>query len=145
MATLSVVVVALITAYKGAMTVDADQINLMRTLGASKRHIFRKLIVPASLGDIFAGLKLTVGFALIGAIIGEFMSSSRRARSRDLQGRQPVHHSEGIRGAGGHHHVGAVPHLYRRQDRAAAHALAATLTDGIPGDTTRRISHARDR
>ena len=26
--------------------------------------------------DIFAGLKLTVGFALIGAIVGEFMSSS---------------------------------------------------------------------
>jgi NitT/TauT family transport system permease protein len=76
MATLSVVVVALVTAYKGAMTVDPDQINLMRTLGASKGHIFRKLIVPASLGDIFAGLKLTVGFALIGAIIGEFMSSS---------------------------------------------------------------------
>jgi NitT/TauT family transport system permease protein len=76
MATLSVVVVALVTAYKGAMTVDIDQINLMRTLGASKRHIFAKLIVPASLGDIFAGLKLTVGFALIGAIIGEFMSSS---------------------------------------------------------------------
>ncbi|HEY7644266.1 MAG TPA: ABC transporter permease [Hyphomicrobiales bacterium] len=76
MATLSVVVVALVTAYKGAMTVDADQINMMRTLGASKRHIFRKLIIPASLGDIFAGLKLTVGFALIGAIIGEFMSSS---------------------------------------------------------------------
>ena len=48
----------------------------MRTLGASKRHIFRKLVVPASLTDIFAGLKLTVGFALIGAIIGEFMSSS---------------------------------------------------------------------
>jgi NitT/TauT family transport system permease protein len=76
MATLSVVVVALVTAYKGAMTVDTDQINLMRTLGATKGHIFRKLIVPASLGDIFAGLKLTVGFALIGAIIGEFMSSS---------------------------------------------------------------------
>lgn len=76
MSTLSVVVVALITAYKGAMSVDVDQIYLMRTLGASKRQIFRKLIVPASLVDIFAGLKLTVGFALIGAIIGEFMSSS---------------------------------------------------------------------
>ena len=45
----------------------------------ARRHegdIFRKLVVPASLTDIFAGLKLTVGFALIGAIIGEFMSSS---------------------------------------------------------------------
>lgn len=76
MSTLSVVVVALVTSYKGAMSVDEDQVNLMRTLGAKKRQIFRKLVVPASLTDIFAGLKLTVGFALIGAIIGEFMSSS---------------------------------------------------------------------
>lgn len=76
MATLSVVVVALVTSYKGAMSVDPDQINLMRTLGAGKPQIFQKLVVPASLADIFAGMKLTVGFALIGAIIGEFMSSS---------------------------------------------------------------------
>ena len=76
MSTLSVVVVALVTSYKGAMSVDADQVNLFRTLGATKSQIFRKLVVPSSLSDIFAGLKLTVGFALIGAIIGEFMSSS---------------------------------------------------------------------
>jgi NitT/TauT family transport system permease protein len=76
MSTLSVVIVALVTSYKGAIGVDPDQINLMRTLGASKFQIFRKLVVPASLTDIFAGLKLTVGFALIGAIVGEFMSSS---------------------------------------------------------------------
>jgi NitT/TauT family transport system permease protein len=76
MSTLSVIVVALVIAYKGATGVDDDQINLMRTLGASKWQIFRKLVIPSSLGDIFAGLKLTVGFALIGAIIGEFMSSS---------------------------------------------------------------------
>jgi NitT/TauT family transport system permease protein len=76
MSTLSVVIVALVTSYKGAVGVDTDQINLMRTLGASKFQIFLKLVVPASLTDIFAGLKLTVGFALIGAIVGEFMSSS---------------------------------------------------------------------
>ena len=76
MSTLSVVVVALVTSYKGALGVDPDQINLLRTLGARKPQIFRKLVVPSSLTDIFAGLKLTVGFALIGAIVGEFMSSS---------------------------------------------------------------------
>jgi NitT/TauT family transport system permease protein len=76
MSTLSVVVVALLIAYKGALSVDDDQINLMRTLGASKWQIFRKLVVPSALGDIFSGLKLTTGFALIGAIVGEFMSSS---------------------------------------------------------------------
>ena len=76
MATLSVVVVAFLTSYKGAASIDQDQINLMRSLHATKHQIFRKLVVPASLTDIFAGLKMTVGFALIGAIIGEFMSSS---------------------------------------------------------------------
>src|SRR6202051_630681 len=76
MSTLSVVIVALVTSYKGAVGVDPDQFNLMRTLGASKFQIFSNLVVPASLTDIFAGLKLTVGFALIGAIVGEFMSSS---------------------------------------------------------------------
>lgn len=76
MSTLSVVIVAMVTSYKGAVGVDGDQIYLMKTLGASKFQIFRKLVIPASLTDIFAGLKLTVGFALIGAIVGEFMSSS---------------------------------------------------------------------
>ena len=48
MATLSVVVVALVVAYKGALGVDPDQVNLMRSLGASRRQIFRLLVLPAS-------------------------------------------------------------------------------------------------
>ena len=76
MATLSVVVVSLTVAYKGAVGVDPDQVNLLRSLGATRHQIFRHLILPASLTDIFAGFKLTVGFALVGAIVGEFMSSS---------------------------------------------------------------------
>ena len=76
MATLSVVVVALVVSYKGALGVDPDQINLMRALGSSRWQIFRYLVLPASLTDIFAGLKLTIGFALVGAIVGEFMSSN---------------------------------------------------------------------
>ncbi len=76
MSTLSVVVVALVISYKGATGVDPDQVNLMRSLGATRHQIFRLLVVPASLTDIFAGLKLTVGFALVGAIVGEFMSSA---------------------------------------------------------------------
>jgi NitT/TauT family transport system permease protein len=58
------------------MSVDPDKVNLFRTLGASKFQIFRRLVIPSALSDIFSGLRLTVGFALIGAIIGEFMSSS---------------------------------------------------------------------
>lgn len=76
MATLSVVVVSLVISYKGAMGVDPDQINLMRSLGARKPQIFRYLVIHSALTDIFAGLKMTVGFALVGAIVGEFMTST---------------------------------------------------------------------
>jgi len=68
MSTLSVVVLALVISYKGATGVDPDQVNLLRSLGASRHQIFRYLVVPASLTDIFAGL--------VGAILGEFMSSA---------------------------------------------------------------------
>ena len=76
MSTLSVVVVSIVIAYKGALGVDPDQINLILSLRATRRQVFRLLVVPASMTDIFAGLKLTVGFALVGAIVGEFMSST---------------------------------------------------------------------
>lgn len=77
MSTLSVVVASVVIAYKGALGVDPDQINLLRSLRASRSQVFRRLVVPASMTDIFAGLKLTVGFALVGAIVGEFMSSTK--------------------------------------------------------------------
>jgi NitT/TauT family transport system permease protein len=76
MSTLSVVVVALLAAFDGARNTDPLEINLLYSMGATKRQVFRMVVVPSSLTYIFSGLKLTVGFALIGAIIGEFVSSS---------------------------------------------------------------------
>jgi len=51
-------------------------------------------VIPSSLGTSLAGLKLTVVFALIGAIIGEFNVFFRRPRPRHLQGGQLYHHPE---------------------------------------------------
>lgn len=76
MSTLSVVVVALLASFEGARNTDPLEMNLLYSMGATKRQVFRMVVVPSSLTYIFSGLKLTVGFALIGAIIGEFVSSS---------------------------------------------------------------------
>ncbi len=124
MSTLSVVIVALVTSYKGAVGVDTDQINLMRTLGASKFQIFRKLVVPASLIDIFAGLKLTVGFALIGAIVGEFMSSSDGLGHAIFKAGSLYIIPEGVRRTGRDHRAGAASDLCGGQDRAPSDAVA---------------------
>lgn len=76
MSTLSVVVVALLAAFDGTRSTDPLEINLLYSMGATKWQVFRLVVVPSSLTHIFSGLKLAVGFALIGAIIGEFISSN---------------------------------------------------------------------
>ncbi|EJJ29816.1 ABC transporter permease [Rhizobium sp. CF142] len=71
----SCVVVSLTTSYRGAQRTDQDLINLMRSFNASRSAIFRKLVVPSSMTWVVSGLKLNVGFALIGAIVAEYISS----------------------------------------------------------------------
>jgi NitT/TauT family transport system permease protein len=72
----SVVVTALVLAFDGARGTDPLQIRLLRSLGSPTSRIFRLLVLPSSLVHICGGLRLTAGLALIGAIIGEFISSS---------------------------------------------------------------------
>lgn len=71
----SCIVVALTNAYRGAQRADSDQIDLMRSFGASKHQIFSKVIAPGALPWIVQAMKLNVGFAVVGAIVGEYISS----------------------------------------------------------------------
>ena len=48
----------------------------MRSFGASKWEEYRKLILPSSLPAIFAGLKVAITLALIGAIVAEFVGAT---------------------------------------------------------------------
>lgn len=77
MAALSTVVVAMVQAYEGARNVDPDLVVLMKTFRATKSQIYRKVVVPSSLVWVIASYKLNIGFALLGAFIGEFVSSER--------------------------------------------------------------------
>lgn len=70
-------VVALLSAYQGTHQIDRNLINLMRTLGASRREIFTKVVTPATLPWIISAFRLNIGFALIAEIGGEFISSDK--------------------------------------------------------------------
>jgi NitT/TauT family transport system permease protein len=48
----------------------------MRSLGASKWQTYRKLLLPASLPEIFASLKIAITFALTGAIVAEYVGAN---------------------------------------------------------------------
>ncbi|WP_332461188.1 ABC transporter permease [Acuticoccus mangrovi] len=68
-------IVAFITSYNGTQQVDQDWVRLMRSLGARPLQIFRTIIVPGSLPWVVAAFRLNVGFALIGAVVGEYISA----------------------------------------------------------------------
>ncbi|MCG8155660.1 ABC transporter permease [Brenneria goodwinii] len=68
-------IVALLSAWQGTHQIDDSQVNLMRSLGANKNQIFRKVVIPSTLPWIISAFRLNIGFALIADIGGEFISS----------------------------------------------------------------------
>jgi NitT/TauT family transport system permease protein len=60
----------------GLLNVDEDAAEMFRSLGAKKRQIFWSLMLPNAMPIIMAGLKTAISLALIGAIVGEFISAS---------------------------------------------------------------------
>lgn len=61
----------------GLRSVDQDSLDLMRCLGASDVQNFRMLKFPAALPFVFAGLDMAAIYALIGALIGEFVGAQQ--------------------------------------------------------------------
>lgn len=61
----------------GLESVDEDLIDLVRYLNASKLQIFLKIRIPNSLPYVFSGLKISATLTVVGAIVGEFVASSR--------------------------------------------------------------------
>ena len=65
----------LINTLTGLTLVDEDADELFRSLGATRRQRFFRLALPGALPVILAGLKTAISLALIGAIVGEFVSA----------------------------------------------------------------------
>jgi len=51
-------------------------LRLMQTFRATKLQTFRKVVAPAAIIWVIAAFRMNVGFAILGAFIGEFISSS---------------------------------------------------------------------
>jgi NitT/TauT family transport system permease protein len=74
-ATALTLVVSTLTAYAGVKALDADSEKLFYSLGATRLQVFRKLVIPACLPWIISVLRVNIGLALTGAIVGEFIAS----------------------------------------------------------------------
>jgi NitT/TauT family transport system permease protein len=68
-------VISTLTTYAGVKALDPDGEKLFYSLGASRWQVFRKLVVPSCLPWIISVLRVNIGLALTGAIVGEFIAS----------------------------------------------------------------------
>lgn len=64
-----------ITVFDGFRSVKTEQIELMKTFGASDRQIFTKLKIPSVLPYFFSAVKMAVPLSIIGAAIGEWLGA----------------------------------------------------------------------
>ncbi len=64
------ILIALLDGYK---SVDKDSLKLLKTMGASKWQMYTHVKLPASVGYFFAGLRVSVSYALISAVVSEWL------------------------------------------------------------------------
>jgi NitT/TauT family transport system permease protein len=72
-----VLFIVFFSTYAGLRDVDVNLINHVRVLGGTRRDLFRHVLLPSALTWIFASLRTCVGFAVIGAILGEYLGADR--------------------------------------------------------------------
>lgn len=63
--------------YTGVRQVSREQITILRLMQATELQILRKVVLPSAITWMFTGLRLSVPYALIGAIMGEMLASNR--------------------------------------------------------------------
>lgn len=76
MCVLICIVITIISLLNSFTSCDPDKILLMQSMHASKFQILKKLILPHSIPDFIAVLKINVGMSMIGTVMGEYLSSS---------------------------------------------------------------------
>jgi NitT/TauT family transport system permease protein len=69
------VFVTILMLYTGFQSIDPDKIRLVRLFGASRFKVLIKIVLPGSVPTMIAALKVNVGLALVGVVVGEFQSA----------------------------------------------------------------------
>lgn len=74
-ATMMTLIVSALTTYAGVKAVDRDSERLFYSLGANRWQVFTKLVMPSCMPWIISILRVNIGLALTGAVVGEFIAS----------------------------------------------------------------------
>ncbi len=65
----------LINVIEGLRSAEADRVQMLTVFGASRAQVFRMVRLPSAMPFIFAGLDIGIVFAILGAVVGEFIGA----------------------------------------------------------------------
>jgi NitT/TauT family transport system permease protein len=68
--------VVFFNAYRGVLEADPVVIANVRMLGASERQLIRHVLIPSAMSWIFSSLHVSIGLAIIAAVVGEYLGAS---------------------------------------------------------------------
>lgn len=77
LATVIVFFLVFYNTFTGVREVDQDMIHTVRLMKANRRQVLIHVVIPSAMSWIFAGLKISIPYALIGAIVGELIAASQ--------------------------------------------------------------------
>lgn len=75
MAVALTIVISALTTSAGMRAVDRDLVRMVFSLGATRVQVFSKVILPGTLPAVLSAMRINIGLALAGAIVGEFIGS----------------------------------------------------------------------
>jgi NitT/TauT family transport system permease protein len=77
LAAVLVLFLVFLNTYAGVREVDQDLIDGARLMRATRAQVILKVIIPSAMSWVFAGLKIAMPYALIGAVLGEMIAANR--------------------------------------------------------------------
>ena len=63
--------------YTGVRNVSRELVSILYLMGANEMQVLRRVVLPSAITWVFAGLRISVPYSLIGAIVGELMASNK--------------------------------------------------------------------
>lgn len=68
---------SIISLYTGFKQIDKEEMKLIYTLQGTKKDVLTKVVIPGSVPLLLSSMKVNIGLALVGVVIGEFLSARR--------------------------------------------------------------------
>jgi NitT/TauT family transport system permease protein len=93
-----IIFICFFNTYRGLREVDTEILDRARLWGASRWALTRHIYLPAAVSWIISGLRASVGFALIGAVVGEYIGGDAGVGFLIMQGQHRLRMREVLAG-----------------------------------------------